>query len=567
MNSATCRLFFASVMARALNGPREIFYTVREKQRHFLFIAFFLRLDQMSPMETLVIIASVILSRAASLRTGTGIGAALQPEPANHLQAANLSSLVSTQQQLTWSAPDQVKNLIEANEEANRVVSAAARGQISNTRPLAALLVGVVWAAASALFLCGQQDKQTSSAEFLEVKGDALPYHDMSYSKPSWNTINMYVGVGLWSLPYSLMVGGWLGLILLLVLLALCWWSAVLLLKLHDQIVPAKGALPAQGEVGAYLGLAEYALGGSTGRIAAGVFLFGEFFGTSIVLVLTLWDTASRAFRLPYAMSAAFSSLMLLPFLWRGRWDHVAYINALALIATAAVTAFAVSSAVGGGLSEASTTLLRPQPTLAGTVACAGLQMVALGSGTPAVVSIYAQSPHGKDEFINGVLLPSLLCVGLLCGLMAAGGYATYGHDTQILIVDNMSNGSGIGFAISLLVAVASFATTPPFIALTTEIPIALARNEASATQLRGLRYVMLVLTVSACVVFKPYLDAVLEVTGIVCMSVTAIALPHLMALRVFGRQLSILHVVASVTAVASSAITTVAYFVYVQRE
>ena len=131
-------------------------------------------------------------------------------------------------------------------------------------------------------------------------------------SEASFNIVNMYVGVGLWSLPYSLVVGGWQAMLVLLVLLVLCFMSAEVLVRLYDRS-PRKSA----GEVGSYLQIADDAFG-AAGKYSAGFFLVGEFFGTAMVLLLTIWDVLSK---MGVEYTAGAVSTMLAPFIWFDEWS------------------------------------------------------------------------------------------------------------------------------------------------------------------------------------------------------------------------------------------------------
>ena len=368
-------------------------------------------------------------------------------------------------------------------------------------------------------------------------------------SEASFNIVNMYVGVGLWSLPYSLVVGGWQAMLVLLVLLVLCFMSAEVLVRLYDRS-PRKSA----GEVGSYLQIADDAFG-AAGKYSAGFFLVGEFFGTAMVLLLTIWDVLSKM-GVEYTAGAVISTLLLAPFIWFDEWSNLAYINAFALLATLIVvlcTHFILVDTAG----VANTSGDGPVTT-AGFVHAVGLQMVALGSGTPAVPSIY-QQVASRRTFAD-VLFKSFGVIAVLCAAMAVGGFLAYGEGTEMLVIDNLMVHPIVGSAISFLVATASFATTPPFIAMTTEIPMALGSMRIGSGGRRAMRYGVFTAVVVGCVAFKENLDLVLEVTGLLCMSMTAIVYPMAMALKVFYDRKSALAIAASVVAIVVSLATTLVY-------
>eukprot|EP00466_Bigelowiella_natans_P009791 jgi/Bigna1/76470/fgenesh1_pg.41_\ len=281
-------------------------------------------------------------------------------------------------------------------------------------------------------------------------------------SEASYNIVNMYVGVGLWSLPYSLVVGGWEALLVLLVLLVLCYMSAENLVRLYDQFKTRERsfrALLCESSYSAKLGL------------------------------------ISKSLERP--------SVPLAPL---DEWSNMAYINAFGTAARSDVV------------------------TIKGFARAVGLQMVALGSGTPAVPSIYQQI-QSRSEFPL-VMVISFVVIAVFCFAMTVGGFFTYGQKSEILIIDNLMQNDAWGSLISLMVAAASFATTPPFIAMTTEIPLAALNLQVGRAGRRAMRYLVYFITIAGCVLLMESLDLILELTGLLCMSMTAIVLPIAMSLK-----------------------------------
>ncbi|GAB5361636.1 hypothetical protein AAMO2058_000729600 [Amorphochlora amoebiformis] len=369
-------------------------------------------------------------------------------------------------------------------------------------------------------------------------------------SEAIFNIVNMYVGVGLWSLPYSLVVGGWESLLVLLVLLVLCYMSAEVLIRLHNRC-----SLDSASEVGAYLHISKDAFGW-WGSILASVFLTGEFLGTAMVLVLTTWDVINKI-GVNYSFGAVLSTFLLAPFIWKDEWSNMAYINAFALFSTVIVV-LATYFILLNGIQFKEDKSLPSEVSTKGFVNAVGLQMVALGSGTPAVPSIY-QQVRDKSDF-SRVMITSFVLIAIFCLAMAVGGVMAYGKFSEVLIIDNLMANQGFGSLVSIMVALASFATTPPFIAMTTEIPLAILDREFSTRGKRVLRYGVYLTTIVGCVVFMESLDLILELTGLLCMSMTAIVLPIMMSLKVFRAETTWVTLIAGIVAIIVSLTSTLTY-------
>jgi len=346
------------------------------------------------------------------------------------------------------------------------------------------------------------------------------------------------------------LVGGWEALLVLLVLLVLCYMSAENLVRLYDQSKTME-----RSEVGSYLQISREAFG-SFGTFASGGFLIGEFLGTAMVLVLTTWDVLSKI-GLPYGVGAALSTCLLLPFVWKDEWSNMAYINAFALASTVVVI-FGCYFILLGGVPE--NTISANEVTIKGFARAVGLQMVALGSGTPAVPSIYQQI-QSRSEFPL-VMVISFVVIAVFCFAMTVGGFFTYGQKSEILIIDNLMQNDAWGSLISLMVAAASFATTPPFIAMTTEIPLAALNLQVGRAGRRAMRYLVYFITIAGCVLLMESLDLILELTGLLCMSMTAIVLPIAMSLKVFRSETTWLSLISGIAAITVSLLTTAIYMI-----
>eukprot|EP00954_Amorphochlora_amoebiformis_P017314 1318226-Amorphochlora_amoeboformis.AAC.1 len=160
----------------------------------------------------------------------------------------------------------------------------------------------------------------------LDVDTVTHPSYRTTVVIAAFGVINMYLGVGLWSLPYSVYVGGISAIPTLFILLVVCEISARDLIDLQNAASNSTKDLPSSTHGGrnskaaSYLALA-YADFGASGRIFAGIFLCMEFIGTSVVLMLTLWDLVTRLTKESAVICAILSTAMLVPFLLHAKYN------------------------------------------------------------------------------------------------------------------------------------------------------------------------------------------------------------------------------------------------------
>lgn len=60
-----------------------------------------------------------------------------------------------------------------------------------------------------------------------------------SFKQTCFNTVNLFLGVGLLSMPYALKIGGWVALAPLVLAAALFCLSALLIVSAFDRLPPA----------------------------------------------------------------------------------------------------------------------------------------------------------------------------------------------------------------------------------------------------------------------------------------------------------------------------------------
>mmetsp|Transcript_27512 Transcript_27512/g.48628 ORF Transcript_27512/g.48628 Transcript_27512/m.48628 type:complete len:302 (-) Transcript_27512:190-1095(-) len=289
-----------------------------------------------------------------------------------------------------------------------------------------------------------------------------------------------------------------------------------------------------------------------------------------MVLVLTIWDLVARALDCDMLYVAVAVSLMICPFLWNARWSALAWINAFAVFVST-LAGLAIISVICNEPKPAANSLftsIKDIPDSRKFIFSIGLQMVALGSGTPAIPSIHIQAKH-KHTFTQNVIVPSFVMITIFVLIITVAGYCAYRDETKVMVTDNLIKNQIFGLPMALLIAAATFATLPAMVTMTADPIVALCvsqqHNHVSLgeREMRLLRYALHVALSIGSYLLLNYIDILLQITGLLCMSMTAIVLPCLMSLKVFWNEDSSRDKAFFITAIAGSTIATLTYMFF----
>mmetsp|Transcript_17812 Transcript_17812/g.35931 ORF Transcript_17812/g.35931 Transcript_17812/m.35931 type:complete len:641 (-) Transcript_17812:465-2387(-) len=285
--------------------------------------------------------------------------------------------------------------------------------------------------------------------------------------------------------------------------------------------------------VDSYLDVVEAVLGINARRVAT-VFVTCEYLGIAVVLTLNLWDMSSRALEVPIWVMGLSTTLMVIPFLLKTNWGMLAYVNffSVVVLLTTISCIFArleASDRTWGKLTGENRSAMA-LPTASQFVLCFGVQLSVFAGGAPSVPTILNNSIE-KRNFIWEVLRPSFIVIALLVMTMAIGGFGAYGSDVMVFVSDNVTADPDFGLPLALLIGAAIIATLPSVITLAAEL---LAGRESRAGEGLLFRLAVYFVVIGAAIMFLSHLDVVLEITGLLCMSFTAIIIPLVMSLTEF---------------------------------
>ncbi|CAL4975427.1 unnamed protein product [Urochloa decumbens] len=279
-------------------------------------------------------------------------------------------------------------------------------------------------------------DDDVSSSQLLLRQGTG----GASFSRSCLNLSNVISGVGMLSVPYALAQGGWLSLALFALVGAVCYYTG----ELVARCMRAGGG--GAGAVRSYPDIGQLAFG-AAGRKAIGAVMYAELYLVAISFLVLEGDNLDKllpgaAVALPggcllhgrqlFILAAA---AVILPTTWLRDLSVLAYVSAVGLVASAALTA----SLVWAGVAEHGFHAKDGNVfSLAGLPTSLSLYFVCF-SGHGVFPTVYTSMRHKKD-FTKVLLASSVLC-SLNYAVTAVLGYLIYGDDVKSLVTLNLPSG------------------------------------------------------------------------------------------------------------------------------
>ncbi|KAG7399277.1 hypothetical protein PHYBOEH_009203 [Phytophthora boehmeriae] len=266
------------------------------------------------------------------------------------------------------------------------------------------------------------------------VAGASSAHGASSFKEAVFNAINVLLGVGVLSSPFSLRSSGWLiGAPLFLFFTLVTNHTGKLLGKCLDY----------QEGMATYPDIGEAAFG-TKGRVIIGVTFFAELFAACAMFNVLIGDTLAAlipSFTETQLTIMAF--LLIMPSMWTTHMSILSYFSILGILSSffclyaIFYVGFAIDTDAPGYMMGS---LLQPQPVqvigdLDRIPLAIGLTMVAFGGHS--VFPSICSSMRNKEEYPR-VLNLSYLIVGLVYGAIELAGYLMYGTATQKEITLNL---------------------------------------------------------------------------------------------------------------------------------
>ncbi|RLN60737.1 hypothetical protein BBJ28_00021448 [Nothophytophthora sp. Chile5] len=397
--------------------------------------------------------------------------------------------------------------------------------------------------------LLQQQQREALWSPASSGAGATAGHGASSFKEAVFNAINVLLGVGVLSSPFSLRSSGWLiGVPLFLFFTFVTNHTAKLLGRCLDY----------QEGMTTYPDIGEAAFG-TKGRIVIGVTFFAELFTACAMFNVLIGDTLAALIpSLSETQLTIMAFLAIMPSTWTTHMSMLSYFSILGILSSffclfaIFYVGFAIDPETPGYVSGS---LLHPQPVqtlgdLDRIPLAIGLTMVAFGGHS--VFPSICSSMANKADYPR-VLNVSYLIVGLVYGAIELGGYLMFGVGTQKEITLNLI-ASYPGLLTQMVVW--TIALNPMSKIAITLHPIALAleefmlspRQKRAAAQgkpgkklvfYRAMIRTTLGMGALCCALFVPHFARVTSFLGAFFAMLVSVSMPCVCYIKLFSHRLS----------------------------
>ncbi|KAJ1284163.1 hypothetical protein BS78_03G184000 [Paspalum vaginatum] len=366
------------------------------------------------------------------------------------------------------------------------------------------------------------------------MEAQLLLHHDdagASASRTCLNLSNVISGVGMLSVPYALAQGGWLSLALFALVGAVCYYTGELVARCMRAGGDAARSYPDIGQLAF----------GRRGRKAIGAVMYAELYLVAISFLILEGDNLDKllpgtAVGLPGGgcvlrgkqLFTLVAAVAILPTTWLRDLSVLAYVSAVGLVASAALTA----SLVWAGVAEHGFHAKDGNVfSLAGLPTSLSLYFVCF-AGHGVFPTVYT-SMRNKKHFSKVLLASSVLC-SLNYALTAVLGYMIYGEDVKSLVTLNLPSGkvyTRIAILTTLITPIAKYALVIQPITTGIEERLALA-GQGGLTRAAISTTVLATTVVAACTV--PFFGYLMSFIGSSLNVTVAVLFPCLSYLKIY---------------------------------
>ncbi|KAF6156375.1 hypothetical protein GIB67_031496, partial [Kingdonia uniflora] len=352
----------------------------------------------------------------------------------------------------------------------------------------------------------------------------------VSFLKACIHGVNALSGIGILSIPYALSQGGWLSIILLLVIGATAWFTALLLRRCMD----------AHTHIKTYPDIAEHAFG-PRGRIVVAIFSYLELYLVSTGLLIVEGDNlnklaphfALRLGRLKLKGQHSFillSGFAILPSMWLNDMSMLSYVSAGGVISSIIlmVSILCVGATSGVGFhGESKLMNIKGLPT--------ALSLYIFCYGAHGLFPTMYSSMKERRKFSKVLLLSFVLSTGTNI-LMAILGYLMYGKNVQSQVtlnlpIQNLSSKIAIYTTLAGPIAKYALMMAPLATALESRVPASYKHTKLVTILIRT---ALLFSTVVLAIVF-PFFGFLMALVGSCLIVLISFLLPCVCYLKISG--------------------------------
>jgi len=372
------------------------------------------------------------------------------------------------------------------------------------------------------------------------IKAEALR-EGSSILQAMFNGMNVLAGVGVLTTPYAVKEGGWLGLLLLFVLSAICCYTGILLRRCLES-APGLATYPDIGQ----------AAFGNTGRFIIAIILYTELYACCVEFLILEGDNLSALFPWVHLDVAGFSissntlfavltAIFVLPTVWLRDLSLLSYVSAGGVIASLVVVicVYWVGTVNGIGFHHPGYLL-----NWSGIPVSIGLYGFCY-SGHAVFPNIYTSLKNRADY--DKVLGVSFLLCTMLYGGMAAMGFTMFGEDTASQITLNLP-----GQFVASKIAVWTTVVNPFTKYALTITPVAHSLEELlpqrpDSAEYRSWSLVIrtaLVLSTIAVAVLVPFFGLVMAFIGAFLSMTVSVILPCACYLSILDKKATLFQVI-----------------------
>lgn len=247
-----------------------------------------------------------------------------------------------------------------------------------------------------------------------------------------FNGMNVLAGVGILTTPFALKEAGWIGMLYLILLSIICFFTGILLRRCLES-GPGLATYPDIGQ----------AAFGYTGRIIISIILYTELYACCVEFLILEGDNLSSLFPGAHlsiaglhlegkSMFSLLTAIFVLPTVWLRDLSYLAYVSAGGVVASfvVGISVFWVGAVDGVGFHETG-----PLFKLSSLPVSIGLYGFCY-SGHAVFPNIYS-SLRNRNAYNKVLGISFILCTLLYSG-MAVMGFTMFGEDTASQITLNL---------------------------------------------------------------------------------------------------------------------------------